>query len=259
MKSLIFTLGLGLLAITSATPALAQQAKANKGKLTIQQVEAQVVSLQGMVTTLQGQNTTLQTQVTTLQNSLNAQNAQNAFALGQFVSVQNGTIRGLGGPHIIFKGVNVHIENGLTPGDSANGLGNLIVGFDDDGFDSLERDANDIDAARTGSHNLVVGDDHEFTASNGFVAGEGNVVSADYAAVSGGVGNTASAFAATVTGGEYNLADEVAASVSGGASNIASGTGAVVSGGLFNMASGIQSSVGGGNHQTEATDLTNLN
>jgi hypothetical protein len=55
------------------------------------------------VTTLQAQVVTLQGQNTALQNTINSANTKNAFALGQFVTVDTtDTINGLAAPHIIF-------------------------------------------------------------------------------------------------------------------------------------------------------------
>ena len=68
-----------------------------------------------------------------------------------YVTVDTGKINGLDGPHIIFgkegTGVNVHVRDGSGGTDGAvNGLGNLIVGYNEDSGDT-----------RSGSHNLVVG------------------------------------------------------------------------------------------------------
>jgi hypothetical protein len=150
------------------------------------------------------------------------------------------------GKEIFITGANLHIVNGLgrtsctedsgepIP-DCPNGLGNLIVGYN-------ESRGEDI---RTGSHNVVVGIQHNFSSFGGLVVGEFHTLSGDFAVISGGQSNTASGSHSSVSGGEGNIASGFFA-VSGGFSNTASGFASVVSGGLGNTASGEWSSVSGG-------------
>jgi hypothetical protein len=181
---------------------------------------------------------------------------------------------GLGGTvlTIRFHGANVQIVNGTGITDGVvDGAGNLIVGYNE------LRGAGDD---RSGSHNLVVGKEHNFSSFGGLLAGQRNTVSGgwssvsggrlnaasgllssvsggafneasgNYSSVSGGIGNTASANYASVSGGEFNTASGNYASVSGGRFNAASGNYASVSGGRFNIASGTYSSVSGGNSRS---------
>jgi hypothetical protein len=103
-------------------------------------------------------------------------------------------ITGLKAPDVIFTGVNVHIRSGVGfTDDPGSGLGNLIVGYNENLFGS----------PRTGSHNLVVGSGHGYSSWGGFVAGFGNTISGPYASVSGGSGNTAAGYASSVSGGQW--------------------------------------------------------
>jgi hypothetical protein len=114
--------------------------------------------------------------------------------------------------------------------DCPNGLGNLIVGYNEprpEGFVNF----------RTGSHNVVVGQQHNFSGFGGLVVGFFNEISGDFASVSGG---------------RENAANGVFASVSAGALNRADGERSSVSGGFVNTASGAFSSVSGGNNRTAA-------
>jgi hypothetical protein len=99
---------------------------------------------------------------------------------------------------------------------------------------------------RTGSHNVVVGQQHNFTRVGGIVAGQFNTISGDFAAVSGGQGNTASSDCASVSGGSgmFLAGSHV---LSG---NLASGFASPVSGGRQDIASGDRSSIGGGEEIT---------
>jgi hypothetical protein len=133
---------------------------------------------------------------------------------------------------------NLHVVNGLGATNTTNGLGNLIVGYNELRSDGTDR--------RTGSHNVVVGSLHNFSSFGGLVAGHGNEISAMFASVTGGQGNIASGWFSSISGGNANTADGVSASISGGLGNTASGTLASISGGHDNRASGDLASVSGG-------------
>ncbi len=147
-------------------------------------------------------------------------------------------INGVTGPHLVFSGVNVHVQNGSDQTDTNNGLGNLIVGYNEgDLIDTTQR---------TGSHNLVIGPQHRYTSYGGLVAGYRNLVTGGNASVSGGEYNTASGDHSSVSGGFDNTASGQSSSVSGGDYNIASGGWSSISGGINNTATGSRSSVSGG-------------
>jgi hypothetical protein len=158
------------------------------------------------------------------------------------VSRQESTINGVSGPHLLITGCNVHIRSGSGATQDATNLGNLIIGYNEPRDTGTGPDTT----KRTGSHNIVLGPQHRFTASGGLLAGFRSTVTGDFASVSGGQNNTASGVVASVSGGDQNMASGSVASVSGGGSNTASGTVASVSGGEQNVASGIGSSVSGG-------------
>jgi hypothetical protein len=187
--------------------------------------------------------TALQAQVTALTATVNSQAVQiaNLQQITQYMSVDNSTINGLAGPHVIFSGANVHIESGAgatNDNGSLTGLGNLVIGYNEMVFNSS--------AQRGGSHNLIVGPEHTYSSYGGLVAGWYNAVTAAFTSVSGGEQNIASGGAASVCGGAGNLANGNYASVSGGVSNTASGLYGSVSGGGGNIASGIYASVSAG-------------
>jgi len=152
------------------------------------------------------------------------------------------TINGVIGPHFIFSGVNVHIENGSAQTDKSNGLGNLVIGYNEGGVA--------VDAERTGSHNLVIGPDHRYTSFGGLVAGYSNATIGQFASVSGGQNNSARGDYSSVSGGYYNSAQGSHSSLSGGTLSSAAGSYASVSGGYENHASGLISSVSGGDRRT---------
>jgi hypothetical protein len=149
---------------------------------------------------------------------------------------------------VIITGVNLRIVNGLGTTDTTNGLGNLIVGYNESrqGNHHCPPPVPCIDT-RTGSHNVVVGRLQNFSSFGGLVVGELNEISGEFASVSGGFFNTASGVDSSVSGGGQNTASGPGSSVSGGSLNTAANPGGTsVSGGEQNTASGIFSSVCGG-------------
>jgi hypothetical protein len=135
-------------------------------------------------------------------------------------------------------GANLQIVNGLGSTQTTNGVGNLIVGYNESrgaGFD-----------LRTGSHTVVVGQEHNFSSYGGLVVGSANGVSGPFAAVSGGTLNAATGASAAVSGGVSGRALGEAAWVGGGFANRASGDSASVSGGAANQAFATYASVTGG-------------
>jgi hypothetical protein len=154
---------------------------------------------------------------------------------------------------VVITGANLRIVNGLGSTDCfdenlnpipdcPNGLGNLIVGYNEP-FVLGEN-------IRTGSHNVVVGEGHSFSRFGGLVVGRFNTISGVLAAVSGGEFNTASGPGAVVSGGVSNTASGNNSAVIGGIENTANGDFVVISGGEFNTASGFAAVVGGGNNNT---------
>jgi hypothetical protein len=226
---------------------LAQQLKNARRQSTpahLKALNAQIASLERIVLTLQSE-------VNTVRDGLAAVQASNVQALDPFVSVDPNPEIGVAGPHITFSGANIHIVSGSGTTDDGGtplGLGNLIIGYDEDPGPGSPLNPGD----RGGSHNLVIGRFHRFTlaAFGGLVAGETNTISNTAASVSGGDSNIASGSVASVSGGGFNIASGTLASVSGGRHNTASGPEASVSGGWTNTASGTFASASGGQSNT---------
>ena len=155
-------------------------------------------------------------------------------------------------PAVFFTGANVHVRNGqgetVSTTMSPNGLGNLIIGYDEPFVSPTPK---------TGSHNLVVGDFHSYTNYAGVVFGRRNAITARFASVKGGTQNTASNEFSSVDGGALNTASGSGASILGGAGNTASGSSSTVSGGSTNTATGDLSSITGGldNATNNALDM----
>ena len=141
------------------------------------------------------------------------------------------------GDDLYLEGANLHVRNGAGSTATVNGLGNLIVGYNE------ARANGDL---RSGSHVLVLGSQNDYVGFGGIVAGRGNRIGGAFSSVLGGNGNRADGPTATVVGGAANQAPGEGAVVSGGGFNVATGRFAVVGGGMQNEALGDASVVSRG-------------
>src|SRR4030095_1329950 len=83
-----------------------------------------------------------------------------------------------GGPNeVVITGANLRIVNGLGDTETTNGLGNLIVGYNEQRNDRFAPDV------RTGSHSVVVGSRNNFSSFGGLVVGDFNEISGAFASV----------------------------------------------------------------------------
>jgi hypothetical protein len=127
---------------------------------------------------------------------------------------------------VVITGANLRIVNGLGATDTTNGVGNLIVGYN-------ELRAGGAPNDRSGSHNVIVGRFDNFSSFGGLVVGEINEISGQFASVSGGNQNTASGEDSVVSGGRRNSASGLVSSVSGGLNRTAPGEFDWAAGALF--------------------------
>ncbi len=167
------------------------------------------------------------------------------------------------GNNLHFNSMNVHINNGLgaTNGNAAdpealsgttNGLGNLIVGYDEPHQDCV---GEFCFLNKNGSHNVVIGHGNSYTNTyGGLVVGIDNAINGKYASVTGGLRNVAQGRGSHVSGGLENNTTGENSTVSGGNNNAATGENSSVSGGQENEARGPGSSVSGGNNNTAIGD-----
>jgi hypothetical protein len=232
------------------------------------------------ILTLQATITSLTTRINSLKTTINSRAATIA-ALQQklaALSVVTDTTRTDGKPNteLVVTGVNVHIVSGSqatndntldtngnpVPGKSLLGLGNLVIGYNAPGNDQGNGNV------RTGSHNLSIGDQNNYTSFGGVITGHDSTISYPFASVLtgecnlaianetvviGGENNTAQVQQGSILGGQFNLTNSRYATVMGGQDNIAGGpddptifAATTVTGGLFNYAGGQNAVVSGG-------------
>jgi hypothetical protein len=94
--------------------------------------------------------------------------------------------------------VNVQVVNGLESTETINGLGNLIVGYNE--FRTLENN-------RTGSHSIVLGKENNYNKYASTVGGISNSVNGEYSSIITGISNVVNANGSCVIGGSENIAD----------------------------------------------------
>lgn len=188
-------------------------------------IESRVTALEGMVEALQTQVAALQAALsaeiaarqdsdTVLQGQISAVGDEGIPGLKNYVSVDTATST------VLFSGANVQIVNGMGSTDTLNGLGNLIVGYNEprgsdnaicsDGeYDNKEDCEYHVEVwavnHKSGSHNIVGGEGNAYSSYGGLIVGYWNAINNAHASVTGGQGNTASGFESSVTGGGSTL------------------------------------------------------
>ena len=167
-----------------------------------------------------------------------------------------GCVLRFSGPRdFIVDGCNLHVQNGMGQTGTTNRYGNLIIGYN----------KNEV-STRTGSHNLIVGDLHEYTSYGGIVSGTENTLASSNATILSGDQNRVNFTSAVILGADrgiadgnvvlvggqrnYGSADAHFAAVIGGIENQVTGGSAVVVAGTLNVASGGNSLVCGGSENS---------
>ncbi|MGQ0667674.1 MAG: hypothetical protein ACT4O4_11640 [Nitrospiraceae bacterium] len=189
-------------------------------------LQAKVASLESSIAALLTADTTLlanlqaaQTQIQTMQLQITALQSQPAGSGGgvpgleKYLFIETADKNNLKGPHLVFRGVNVHVQSGSgATVDTTTGLGNLIIGYNEIRTDG-------VGVNRTGSHNLVGGAMNSFSSSGGLVFGTTNTISGRYAAILSGDQNVASGLTSAILGGGLNTASGQSSTVFGGFSS----------------------------------------
>jgi hypothetical protein len=141
-----------------------------------------------------------------------------------------------GKPTVEFTGVNVQLVNGAGKTESANGEGNLVIGYDES------------PGVQTGSHDVMLGSGQTFSSFGAIVAGVDNAVTGSYSSVTGGAENRVQGESSSISGGIRNtvLAGAGVGAIAGGRFNVVNGLASTITGGEENEALGSFDAVGGG-------------
>jgi hypothetical protein len=217
-----------------------------------QELAAQLNALKAQ----QGQIIALAQQVEALAREVRSLKANSVLDLNGYLTYDTSN----GYPVALFRGINLQIVNGTGQTQTANGLGNLIVGYNRRSAGSftcslgtLESEADCragggvwAQSHKGGSHNIVGGESNSYSSWGGIVLGAENAVLGPFASVLGGARNRAGGSLSSIAGGSYNAANGIYGTVGGGLSNRALGDFSSVSGGAQRIAPGAQDWVAGG-------------
>jgi hypothetical protein len=262
---------------SSGTRAVASEVNGNfeAVAVSVNDNHAQIIAILARFEALEAENVALATNISELvetNNNLQAEidslNETRIEGLNEYLSITS-DVRG--NPIAVFSGINLHVNNGIGDTDTRNALGNLIIGYDEITGDTTERcSLRDFETQvacegaggtwsnsfKTGSHNLVLGYEHNYGNYGGIVAGYRNNITGSNASVIGGQTNLSSGTNTTVLGGNSNHANGMASSIAGGNSNLSLGTSSSISGGRNNVTSGSGSTVGGGSRNEAAGNFS---
>lgn len=131
--------------------------------------------------------------------------------------------------NLVFDGCNIHIRNGKGSTSSTNDLGNLILGYNEEGSKCISGNCR-----RSGSHNIVLGAFQSYTSYGGLVAGVSNQISAPFASILSGSFNKAQGQASAIVAGTLGTAKKPGAAVVAGYKNRAVGDNSAILGGKGN-------------------------
>lgn len=200
-------------------PALAQPAASSAQRLA--NLEATVTALTQAVTSLQAENAAQAASISSLQVALNqALAGAKAYSDGLLATAKTYadnkvapvadklTHFSRNGNEVYITGANLNIRNGSgATYQAVNGLGNLVVGYNE-----LRGSGN----TRTGSHNVILGFNQNYSAAGAIMSGAVNNSTAHFASVIGGTGNTSGGLYSVVVGGYDNQATGNWSTVLGG-------------------------------------------
>lgn len=212
------------------TPARAAEVNANftAVKTAVDDNASRIAALEATIVELQGIIDDLTTEIDDRQSAIDFAND-----LRDVTHVH--TRRGQ--PSVSFSGVNVYVDNGsgasaVADGGITNGVGNLIIGYNEVGA-----------STKTGSHNVIIGPRHFYTSELGIISGTDNLVTAPNAAVIGGIANAVEAESSIIAGGNHNTVDGNNSAVVASERSFSSGSFTAVIASLTSRVTGAESFV----------------
>ena len=155
-------------ALTSLQQTVIQlQSNLNSADQEITTLQDEITNLNGLISSLD--SSALASRVTQIENNP-------ILALDQYIQLdQTEQDR----PTVVFSNTNVQITNGLGVTNAVNGVGNLIIGYN-------EKPAGFLTQERAGSHNLVIGRGHRYSSHTGLIAGVNNTITGPESSITAG-------------------------------------------------------------------------
>jgi len=239
------------------------QASATEFNHESNQIQAnKLLALEQQFLTFQAELVESKATISKLEAEIDKMRSNSVLALDGYLKL--GSVSGH--PAAVFQYVNVQVTSGSGRTDgTVNGLGNLIIGYNETSSNSMEFCSNPSysveslcirsgyqwdNNVRRGSHNLIVGANNSYDDYGSIIAGVGNTSNANYANVLGGIANYTAAVYSNISGGRYNETYANFSSISGGYDNVTNGKYSSISGGRQNTTEGESSSISGGQRNT---------
>jgi hypothetical protein len=214
---------------TSGTRAVAADVNANFDATctAVNDIQTQNTALLTQITTLainienltsrvdsqQLENGEMRVEIDTLQASVDILESDSVSGSSAILSITNDR---QDNPAALFNWVNLHVNNSLGSTNTVNGLGNLIIGRDERSSSTTEMcsigefdNQTDCEVSsglwsivhKSGSHNLVIGPENNYSQSGSIVAGFRNNILARSSSTIGGARNTARVDISSISGG----------------------------------------------------------
>ncbi len=194
--------------------------------------ELAIDSLNASAVSLSQDETSIRTEQAAHDLSINGLTTKTKFMVTGFVG---------GRPATVFQACNVYIQDGeghTAPRSTPNGLGNLIIGYDEGVAGQYP--------ANFGCHNLILGVDNSYSSYGGIVAGTDNSIEAPSASVLGGVGNDNTGNNCVIVSGQSNKINGQSSAILSGVRNLITSEESAVIAGESNIVTGAYGCVVGG-------------
>jgi len=151
-------------------------------KLLITQTQIEIAAIDPELNTLKGNETIakLNTENVKTWNTQNAAKLTNFAPRGQALLEKSKFLARVGS-NLVVSGGNLQIRHSANQDAAANGLGNLIIGYNELGAITT----------RTGSNNLIIGSGHSWKGSNNLISGNTHQVDTNFNALLTGYKNRA--------------------------------------------------------------------
>ncbi|MBI4603279.1 MAG: hypothetical protein HY721_15100 [Planctomycetes bacterium] len=169
-------------------------------------------------------------------------------ALTRDMSIVEGDAR-VPGRTVLFTGVNVQIVTGLGRTETTNGVGNLIVGYQEFRGQAEGPPTEEGVNTRTGSHNIVVGARHNYSSSSGLLVGAESSLIGPGCAILGGHGSRVLGSHSVIVGGAGSCTHGSGSVIVAGENNTTNGGASAIIGGVGNRTTGAWSVQCGGNNR----------
>ena len=155
------------------------------------------------------------------------EDAQEALALVNALLPLLSVEAGDHGPVVLLSGANLQVVNGEGSTETVNGLGNVIIGYDEATTDT------EVEDVKEASHSIIAGKGHRYEGYGGIITGEENYLQGNNSVILATTGSSsASDFTVILAGYGHEISALAGGAILGGANHHISSlsSGVIVSG-----------------------------